>query len=259
MAHHSYMIGSVRRAITLLRCFTIQDAELSVTELSRRLGVHKSTVSRLLATLNTDGLVDRNPGTGKYRLGVGLIELAGMVVVHQNLRQIAPPFLRQLSETTQETVNLAVLDRCESVNIDQVVSYDRRVLGIGWVGRRTPLHASSTGKVMLAYLPLDQLETLLQAPLARFTAKTITDAQVLRQELLVVSGLGYAIGLEELEIGLNAVAAPVRDYTGEVVAAVSVTGPPSRLSEQRIREEVAPQVIACGLQISQALGCVLSS
>ncbi|RLC62423.1 MAG: IclR family transcriptional regulator [Chloroflexi bacterium] len=248
------VVKSVRRAVAILRSFSLGEPELSVTHLSRRLNVHKSTVSRLLSTLEAEGLVDRNPETGCYRLGVGLIELAGLVVLHRDLRQAARPLLRQLADQTQETVNLAVRDGNEVINIEQVVPRDRRVLNIGWVGRRTPLHASSTGKVLLAYLPEAELNALIQNPLPRFTEYTITDAQVLRAELALVRQRGYATGLEELENGLNAVAAPVRDHTGQVIATVSAAGPSYRFSREHIKKEAAAQVIACAEQISRALG-----
>ncbi len=244
------MIGSVRRAIALLRCFTVDEPELSITQLSHKLRVHKSTVSRILSTLRVEGLVDRNPDTGEYRLGLGLLELAGLVVLNADIRQVARPYLRQLSEATQETVNLAVLDGYESLNIEQAVPHHRRVTGFGWVGRKTPLHASSTGKVLLAYssVPLPELA------LTPFTQNTVTKPETLQSELDKIRGCGYATGLEELEVGLNAVAAPVRDHSGEVIAAISVTGISPRLSEQRVHQEVAAQVISCAAQISEALG-----
>ena len=253
------MIASVRGAVALMRCFTVQESELSVTELSQRLATHKSTNSRLLATLCAEGLVDRNPATGKYHLGMGLLELGGLVVWHADLRQIARPLLRQLSVDTQETVNMAILDRNESLNTEQVVSHNRHISGFGWVGRKTPLHASSTGKVLLAYLPKGDRKMSLNLPLKQFTENTITDLKDLWEELELVLSRGYATGLEELVVGLNAVAAPVRDTTGEVFAAVSVTGPSPRLSKQRIITEIAANAISCGSQIYQDLGYVVTS
>lgn len=245
---------SVRRAVTLLRCFSTSQPELGVTELSHKLGVHKSTVSRLLSTLQLDGIVYRNSRTGRYRLGIGLLELAGRVMVHGELRQIARPLLRQLSDSTQETVNLAVLERNESINIEQAVPHGRRVLGFGWVGRHTPLHASSTGKVLLAFLPEPDLKQVFLEKRAEFTEHTITDLKTLKAELIKIRNRGYATGLEELEIGLNAVAAPIYDISGGVVAAVSVTGPPSRISVERIESKVADQVVNCAKQISIEIG-----
>jgi len=248
------VIKSVRRAVAVLRSFSLEEPELSVTYLSRQLDVHKSTISRLLATLEAERLVERNHETGRYRLGIGLIELAGLVTLHADLRRLARPLLRQLATQTQETAALAVRDVDEVINIEQAAPYDRRVLNIGWVGRRTPLHASSTGKVLLAYLPEEKVEPLLGRSLTRFTEHTVVKVQTLREELALVRQRGYATGLEELEIGLNAVAAPVRDHAGRVVAAVSVAGPSYRFSRQRIEDEAAGQVITCANQISRVLG-----
>jgi DNA-binding IclR family transcriptional regulator len=167
---------------------------------------------------------------------------------------VALSLLRGLADETQETVNLAVRAGSEAVNIEQIAPHGRRVLNIGWVGRRTPLHASSTGKMLLAFLPEADLDALLQEPLPPFTEHTITEPQALRADLALVRKRGYATGLEELEIGLNAVAAPVRDHTGRVIATFSVAGPSYRLSKQRIEEEVAARVMECGKRISSALG-----
>jgi len=254
MMSHGEEVKSVRRAVAILRCFSLNEPELGVTELSRRLDVHKSTVSRLLSTLEAEGLVDRNPETGRYRLGVGLIGLAGLVMLHADLRQAARPCLHQLAEQAQETVNLAVRDQDSAINVEHVVPHGRRVLNIGWVGRSTPLHASSTGKVLLAYLPEEELAALLREPLVPFTEHTITDAQALRGELAIVRQRGYATGLEELEIGLNAIAVPVRDHSGQVIATVSVAGPSYRFSRERIFGAAVDQVTACAERISHALG-----
>lgn len=249
-------VKSVKRAVDLLRSFSLDEPELSVTTLSRRLDVHKSTVSRLLSTLEAARLVDRNPQTGHYRLGMGLLELAGLVILHADLRQLAQPMLRRLADQTQETVDLAIRDNGEVINVEQVTPPNRRVLNIGWIGRRTPLHASATGKVLLAYLPKADLESVLRSPLTRFTENTITDVSTLRAELDLVRQRGYAVGFEELEIGLNAVAAPVVDHNGHIVAAVSVAGPSSRLSRARIEQTAAAQVMACSKDVSRALGFV---
>jgi len=248
------MIASVKRAIDLLHCFTKENSELSVSELSVLLSVHKSTVSRLLFTLASERLVSVNPENGKYRLGMGLIELSGYVVLHSYLREIARPYLRQLSKKTKETVNLAVLEQDAAINIEQVVPYDRRLFSFGWVGRRTPLHASSTGKVLIAFLPEDQLNRVLQIPMQKHTHKTITDPEKLLRELKNIQKLGYACGLEELEIGLNAVAAPIFNHNQDVIASVSVTGPTSRLTKEKIIIEISNLVRNFALNISHAIG-----
>jgi IclR family acetate operon transcriptional repressor len=249
-----YSIESVKRAIAILRSFSRTKSELGVTELSRELSVHKSTVSRLLSTLESEGFVSRNPDTGRYRLGVGLLELAGLVIIHTDLRRVARPLLAQLAEQTLETVNLAVRDHNRVINIELIPSRDRRILNVGWVGRHTPLHVSSTGKVFLAHLSEIELTALLQETLERFTEHTVTDPQMLREELSIIRERGFATGFEELEIGLNAVGAPIRDHTGNVIAAVSTAGPAYRLSRDHILEKVADDVVNCALDISHALG-----
>lgn len=254
MAGRSSGIHSVERAIAILRAFQHDQPELGVTELSRRLGLHKSTVSRLLATLEAGGLVERNPETGRFRLGVELIALAGLVVRHADLRGAARPALERLAAQCGETVNLAVWHQGMALNIEQVAPADRQVRDIGWVGRRTPLHATSTGKVLLAYLPAAERERVLATlSLPALTPYTLTERQTLAAALAQVRQAGYASGLEELEIGLNSVAAPVRDHTGAVVAAVSVSGPAYRVTRDSL-PALAARVQGAAGAISRALG-----
>lgn len=249
-------VESVKRAFSILRCFSLDRPELGVTEISRELGVHKSTVSRLLSTLESDRIVLRNPESGRYRLGVGLLELSGLVTLHADLRRVALPFMNQLAQLTQETVNLAVIEGDEVVNIEHITPFGRRVMNIGWVGRRTPLHASSTGKVLMAYLPRSELEAILQKPLTKYTEHTLVEHAELHAEISLIRDQGYATGLEELEIGLNAVSAPIRDHTGRVIAALSTAGPAYRLSEERIEEVLRQLVLDFAKQISLEFGYV---
>jgi len=249
----SSLIRSVEKAIAILKAFTIEKPELSVTELSQELALHKSTVSRLLTTLEKGGLVQQNPETGKYRLGVALIGLAGLVVAHADVREIARSLLRQLAQETQETVNLAVLDGDEVINIEQMLPDKRQVKNIGWVGRRTPLHCVSTGKVLLAYRSEQEIEQIIAKGLSHRTDKTITDPRRLREELANIRRRGYATGLEELEEGLNAVAAPIRNHEGEVIAAVSVSGPSYRVSPEKI-PALAELTVRTAEEISRQLG-----
>lgn len=247
-------VESVKRAFSILYCFSLDRPELGVTEISRELGVHKSTVSRLLSTLENERVVNRNPETGRYRLGVGLLELSGLVTLHADLRRVARPLMNQLAQLTEETVNLAVLEGDEAVNIEHITPLGRRVMNIGWVGRRTPLHASSTGKVLMAYLPRSELEAILQEPLDKFTEHTLVELSEIHAEMTLIREQGYASGLEELEIGLNAVAAPIHNHTGRVIAAINTAGPAYRLSKERIEEEVAQLVVDYTKRISHEFG-----
>ena len=190
-------IQSIQRAAAILRSFTKTDAELGVTAISQQLGLHKSTVSRLLSTLQQEGFVEQNPETGKYRLGMTLVTLAGIVLERIDLRKVARPYLDELAEQTQETVNIVVLSDNECMNIDGVAS-PRPIQYIGRMGRRTPLHCTSAGKILLAYLPPDEWPQLLPEPLPRYTTKTIVDRDVLTQVLAQIRARGYAVtGQEE--------------------------------------------------------------
>lgn len=246
-------IQSVQRAAAILRSFTQADSELSVTGLSKQLGWHKSTVSRLLATLEQEGFVERNPETGKYHLGLALVTLAGIVLDRIDLGQVAQPYLIRLAELTQETVNIVVLSGDECMNIGGAAS-PRPIQYVGRIGRRTPVYCTSAGKVLLAYLPPEQRRSLLPAVLTAFTGKTIIDRQLLEQTLAEVQQQGYALTRDEHQEGLSAVAAPICDHTGQVVAAVTVSGPTYRFSLDELNQ-TAQAVIETAHQISGQLGC----
>src|SRR5205823_3207955 len=220
-------LQSVNRALRALELIA-EEGELGVTELGRRLGVHKATASRLVATLAERGLVERDPVTEKYRLGFGLIRLAGAAMAGLDLVRTARPVLEELADRTRETVNLGLLSGDAVVDIDQV-SGARSIVAVNWVCRRTPLHATSNGKVLLAWLDPEELGHLLMAPLERSTPSTITDVATLRVQLDEIRARGWAQTLEELEDGLNAVAAPIRGADGDVIAALSVSGPAFRM------------------------------
>jgi DNA-binding IclR family transcriptional regulator len=228
-------IQSVRRAALLLRAFGTGVPELGVSELGRRLNLHKSTVSRLLATLESEGLLERAPGTEKYRLGPEIARLAGHAVHFGDVREVARPFLVELAQVTRETANLAVLDGDEVNNVDQVSGPHLVRVG-NWVGRRTPLHCVANGKALLAFLPKGELERLTAGPLAVFTPHTVTRPSALRASLAQVRQQGYATALGEIEEGLNAVAAPIWDADGAVSAAISVSGPAYRVTPERVPE-----------------------
>jgi DNA-binding IclR family transcriptional regulator len=246
------LIQSVQRATRLLKAFENGPTEQGVSELSRRVALHKSTVSRLLATLEREGLLERVPETDKYRLGFMLVRLAGQVVHFGDVRAAARPLLIELTERSRETVHLAVLDGDEVVNVEQI-SGPHLVRDTNWVGRRTPLNCVANGKALLAFLPPRDTDRILAGALPRFTKRTITDPQRIRAELAAVRERGYAYALGEIEEGLNAVAAPVRDAAGTVIAAVSISGPAYRVTADRIAA-LGALVVGAAAQISTRLG-----
>jgi DNA-binding IclR family transcriptional regulator len=232
-------IQTIQRAAAILRCFTENDSELGVTLLSEQLKLHKSTVSRLLSSLQREGFVEQNPETGKYRLGLGLVSLAGIILERMDLRRVAQPYLRALAESAQETINVTVLDGDECVNVERIAS-SKPIQYVGWLGRRTPTHCTSTGKVLLAFLTPQERDAILPETLLPYTEKTIVDRSTLEQVLAQVREQGYAIVHEEFEEGLSAVAAPIWGHTGHVIATVSIAGPTYRMGPGQIERFVEP-------------------
>jgi DNA-binding IclR family transcriptional regulator len=247
-------VQSVARAAGILELLAQESGELGVTELGRRLGVHKATASRLLSTLAEHGLVERHPATDKYRLGFGLIHLAGVAMAGLDLVQQARPILEELAEKTSETVNLAVLDGDQVMHVDQIAGR-RSIVSVSWVGRRTPVNCTSNGKVLLAFAPEGERERLLKRKLERMTRNSITDPAKLRNHLQEVRAKGYAQTIEELEEGLNAVAAPVRTGNGDVIAAVSVAGPSFRMRPVEL-PRIANLTVDAANAISRRIGYV---
>ncbi|MGC0316556.1 IclR family acetate operon transcriptional repressor [Kitasatospora acidiphila] len=244
-------VQSVDRAVTILEILA-RRGETGVTEIATELGVHKSTAFRLAAALEMRGLVEQSGERGKYRLGLGLIRLAGAATVRMDLSQQSRPVCERLAVEVAETINLAILDGDAAVNIDQVFG-PSALTTHNWIGQRTALHATSSGKVLLAHLPGEVLKARLAAPLERFTPRTLTDSDALLEQLEQVRTQGFAFCVEELEPGLNAVAAPVFAQNGQVVAAISASGPSFRLTEGRI-PEVAAAVRSAAEQVSARLG-----
>jgi IclR family acetate operon transcriptional repressor len=246
-----FVVQSVDRAVSVL-VILARMGEAGVTEIADELGVHKSTAFRLLATLESRGLAEQNAARGKYRLGFGVVNLASAVTASLDLNRVSRSVCQALARDVGETVNLATHDGDSVINLDQVMG-SSAVTTVNWVGKRNPLHATSSGKVFLAHMPAEDLDGHLAQPLARFTPSTITDPDDLRAQLGTIRANGYAFTVEELEIGLNAVAAPIRPFEGIVVAALSASGPAYRLTRDSMIG-VARQTVLAAATISERLG-----
>ena len=230
MAAQPRQMSSARRALDVLCAFSADCPELSVTELSRHLKVHKSTISRLLVTMETTGFVRRDAASGRYALGPRLLELSSLVLARLDVRTVSRPWLEELSRASLETVNLAVWDHDEAVNVDQIPS-PQPILYMGWIGRRTPAHASSTGKALLAFQPPDVIERILSRPLKIYTRATVSDPARLRQELAGIRERGYASAEDEFQEGVTAVAAPILTR-GRPVGVISISAPTYRTTRR---------------------------
>ncbi len=246
-------VQSVDRALLVLEILaTLKQA--GATEIAAELGVHKSTVSRLIAVLESRGYVEQASERGKYRLGYTIARLARAGSGHLDLVKLSQDVCDALAPDVGETTNLAILDDDRIVNVAETIGPEQITLR-SWVGQSCPAHATSSGKVLLAALEPAELRSRLSAPLESFTPNTVVDLSDLERELAEVRDRGWASVVEELEIGLNAVSAPVYDADSNVVAALSVSGPAYRLSPDRFGQ-VAKKTAAAADVISRRLGWV---
>ncbi|GAQ53915.1 HTH-type transcriptional repressor AllR [Streptomyces acidiscabies] len=230
-----------------------QRGEAGVSEVAAEIEVHKSTAFRLLGALEARGLVEQAGERGKYRLGFGIVRLAGAVTGRIDITQQARPICERLAEEIGETVNIAVLQEQYAINLYQVRG-PGAVAVHNWVGQLTPLHATSSGKVLLASLAAtDRAALLAETGLKKLTPRTITAKTKLEKNLAESLERGYAYTLEELEVGLHAMAAPVRGRDGEVIAALSASGPAYRFTENRLHE-FAPVLLKGAEEISRRMG-----
>ncbi|MFD8045578.1 IclR family transcriptional regulator [Streptomyces chartreusis] len=245
-------VQSVDRAVSVLEILA-RRGEAGVSEVAAEIDVHKSTAFRLLGALEARGLVEQSAERGKYRLGFGIVRLAGAVTGRLDVTQQGRQVCERLSEEIGETVNIAVLQEHYAVNLYQV----RGPGAVGthnWVGQLTPVHATSSGKILLAHLTAEErAEVLAASGLQKLTPHTLTARTKLEKNLAEARERGYAVTLEELEIGLHAVAAPIRARDGEVIAALSASGPAYRFTEERI-QGFAPALVKGAEEISHRMG-----
>lgn len=245
-------VQSVDRAISVLEILA-QRGEAGVSEVAAEIDVHKSTAFRLLGALEARGLVEQSGERGKYRLGFGIVRLAGAVTGRIDITQQSRPVCERLAEEIGETVNLAVMQEHYAINLYQVRG-PGAVTAHNWVGQLTPLHATSSGKILLAHMPAKERAALLaEAGLKKMTPRTLTAKTKLEKNLVEALERGYSWTLEELEVGLHAMAAPVRNRDGEVVAAISASGPAYRFTEERMHE-LAPVLVKGADEISHRMG-----
>ena len=248
-----YKVKSVDRVLHLLEIMADEKTELELTELCKKTHINTTTLYRLLETLKSRGFVTQNPYTGRYRLGLKLLELGQAVTEQTELRKIALPFLQELMEKTGETANLVILDEGEATYIEKVES-PASLRMFHRIGRRAPAHTTGVGKVLLAALPSEKITEIVKSKgLPKLTENTITSPEKLQEELEKIRKNGFAIDNEECEVGAKCIAAPIRDYTNQVVAAVSISGPSARLSEGRLNE-LAEVVKDIAYRISQNIG-----
>ncbi|MEX0428631.1 IclR family transcriptional regulator [Nocardioides sp. DS6] len=244
-------VSSLSRGLALLELFSMDESELSISEMARRAQIPKSTTHRLVTDLLEWGALER--GRGGVRLGVRLFELGSLVPDHARLRELAIPFAHSLNQITQLTSNLAVREGNEIIYLEKISARDLRVPH-SRVGGRLPMHCTALGKAILAHAPVPFIERVLSEPLVRLTPATITEPEVLRRELPEIRTRGVAYDIEESQLGLFCVGAPIFARQGQVIGALSVTGATSLDQARRF----SGAVHAAANALSHALGAPLS-
>ncbi|MBJ6726562.1 IclR family transcriptional regulator [Geomesophilobacter sediminis] len=249
-----YIIQAVSHALDLLEQFHDEVDELGVTELSKRLKLHKNNVFRLLATLESRNYIEQNRVTENYRLGLKTLELGQTFIKQMGLLRQSRPVIEGLVKECNETTYVAILKDSHIVYLD-VVETDLTVRVVPRVGARLPAYCTAAGKVQIAYMTDEELENYLPArEMKRYTPKTMVEREELKKHLRLVADRGYAIDDEEMDVGVKCVGAPIRDYTRRIIGAVSISGPSMRFSDERLEKELIPLVVKAGEEISHKLG-----
>jgi IclR family KDG regulon transcriptional repressor len=249
----NYIIQSVSHALDVLEEFQGEVDELGVTELSKKLKLHKNNVFRILATLQSRSYIEQNKANENYRLGIRCLEL-GQTFIHQRgmLKQ-AKPVLQELAEKTGETSYVSIMRDNEVVYLDSVEP-ETTVRVVSRLGLHMPIHATAAGKALVAFESEEDLRKRFGKELKGYTEKTIRTIEELLRDLDAVREKGYATDLEEFEEGLRCIASPIRDYTRKVIGAISVSGPANRLSDEKIQTTFGSEVVRLGRELSNRLG-----
>ena len=246
-------VQSIDRAFNIIELLSLEPQGLTMTEISKRLDLHKSTVHRLLSSMRNRGYIEQSHSAGKYRLGLGFIELASLYLNSLELKIEAQPFLHHLTKLTGQTAFLAIRDGRDLVYIDKVETFDS-LRRYKIIGRRRPLHATSLGKALLSGLPDREIEELYKdKPMEKLTDKTITSYDGLTREIEAIRGRGWAIDDEENEPGTHCVGAPIFDYRDRAIASLSIAWEASVFPDLTW-EAVAPDVVRCARDVSIKMG-----
>jgi DNA-binding IclR family transcriptional regulator len=249
-------VQAVKRALMLLEILAKEAKSISISELSKKSNLKLTTVHRLLNTMMSREFVEQDETTLQYRLGIKAFEVGNAALATSDLRIAAQTYLKQLAQQVNETTNLAVLDGSEVVYIDQLESTNIVIVKMfARVGNRGPAYCTGTGKVLLADLTPEELrERFSKTQFIKFTPRTITSIDELLIVLAKVKEDGYALDFSERDEGVTCVAAPICNYENRVCAAISVSGPAGRMTEERIREQILPAVTRAANEISKRLG-----
>ncbi len=249
----NYIIQSVSHALDVLEEFRGDVDELGVTELSKKLKLHKNNVFRILATLQSRNYIEQNKANENYRLGIKCLELGQTFIEQRGMLKQAKPILQELAEKSGETAYVSILRANDVVYLDSVEA-STTVRVVSRLGLHMPIHATAAGKAILAYESEEEIRTRFNREMLRYTPNTLATIDDLLKNLKVARERGYAADLEEFEEGLRCIAAPIRDYTRKVIGALSISGPAHRLTDEKIATFIGPEVVRFGQDLSRRLG-----
>jgi IclR family KDG regulon transcriptional repressor len=247
-------LKSLRKAMRVLECFSLQEPRLPLTDIARKVGLPLSTAHRILATLRDVGIVEQEGDRDLYRLGLKLLELGSMVLANMEVHREALPCIEELARETGETVHLGVFDGSQVVSIEKMDSPHGLASNVT-IGKGAPAYCTGVGKALLAFQPENVVDHVCRLGLTKFTPQTITHPEKLRKELAQVRAQGYAVDNAEHQPDVRCVAAPIRNHSGNVIASLSVSGPATRIPKDRI-PGLAARVREVAGKLSARLGYV---
>jgi IclR family KDG regulon transcriptional repressor len=249
---NEYNVRAVERALQIMDCFDDEHPEMGISEIAQVVGLHKATAYRIVTTLVNYDYLEWMPDSQKYKLGLELSNLGYKVIRRMDLRREALPHMRKLVQEWDETCDLSIFNQGRAFYIE-VLRGNHALTIAAAVGQRLPIHCTASGKLFLAYLPPEEMNAILNQPLTAYTENTITSPEMLRDHLEVVRERGYAVDVEEYELGICAIAAPIFDRRGTVIAAIGGPSPTSRMTPERITE-IAEAYKEAGQAISRRMG-----
>jgi len=249
-----YLIGSLLKAARLLRLFDEDSRKLRNIDMHRQTGFNKSTVMRLLLSLEKVGFLEKDPISGEYSIGLGLFEAGSKYLDKTDLHRQAMPLVSELAAKCNETAYLAVLNGQEAVFLDRVES-SKAIRTTSRVGSRIPLYCTGAGKAILAFQEEEQIQNILKATkIKAFTPRTLKERGKILRNLEEVRLRGYAVDNQEYEEEIKSIGAPLRDRSGKVIASICLVGPVWLMSDERIKKELAPETVETARRISRKLG-----
>lgn len=249
----AYNVRSIERAIQILDCFDDDHPTWGLTELAEEIGLHKATAHRIMTTLLNYDYLEKTSEGQRYKLGLKLIRIGCRYFNRLDLQKVAYPYLKDLVDKYNEACDLSVFDGREIFYLD-VIQCNHALTIAASPGMRLPAHCTASGKVFLAFLPDNEYQKFVEQPLPKLTQNTITDPELLRENLRDVKEKGFAVDYEEMEMGIFAISTPILNKEGEIVATISIPAPVNRISEEKINE-LSSALKRTSKKISENLGC----